>query len=381
MRILHIELAGFYNEGMLYQTNLLVRENIKDGNIVRIISSNYEWKQDIVLRVSSGISETAENAELVRVPYLFSRKHFSLHKVRAIKNLYSLIDDFRPDVILSHDLCYLSVFDVIRYKKKHPEVKLYADTHTAGYNSGLNWFSLHILHRLFYRGLIQNTLPYLDRYFYIGESEKFFSIKHYGVPESIMEYYPLGGMLYSDNEYTSIRKKYREELGMKENQRLYIHSGKLSSSKRTADLIEAYSAVNDENSRLVIIGSVPEETKNIIIPLINKDKRIKYLGWKSGDELRAYLCASDLYCQPGSVSATMQNAICCNCAIMAYPHLPYTTHLDWGNILWVETQEDMEKVFESIANNPGQLDELKINSNKCATELLDYRKLAARLYK
>ena len=59
-----------------------------------------------------------------------------------------------------------SLLDVIRYKKDHPEVKLYADTHTAAYNSGTNWLSLHIQHRLFYKYLVQKLLPCLEKYFY-----------------------------------------------------------------------------------------------------------------------------------------------------------------------------------------------------------------------
>ena len=52
---------------------------------------------------------------------------------------------------MSHNLAYVSVLDVIRYKKNHPEVKFYADTHTSVYNSGRNWVSLHLQHRSLYR--------------------------------------------------------------------------------------------------------------------------------------------------------------------------------------------------------------------------------------
>ena len=40
----------------------------------------------------------------------------------------------------------------------------------------------------------------------------------------------------------------------------------------------------------------------------------------------------------------------------------------------------MEAVFRSLAAEPAQLAPLRANAEKIARELLDYRKLAARLY-
>ena len=102
---------------------------------------------------------------------------------------------------------------------------------------------------------------------------------------------------------------------------------------------------------------------------------------KTGEELQEYLCACDLYCQPGDVSATMQNSICCDSAVLAYPYEGYVRELDYGNILWVKTVEDITEVFRRLAKNAGELDVLKENSHRCARELLDYRMLAARLYR
>lgn len=381
MRILHLCLANYYVDGYAYQENVLPKINREDGHDVRIIASTETFIDNQRLGYLCPSEYITEyGVPIKRISYVRILNQLLTIKIRAYPHLYEEIESFLPDVIMIHSLGFWSVKDVTRYKKNHPNVKLYADTHAAAYNSGTNWFSLHVLHRIFYKYLVQKAIPYLKKYFYIGESERIFAIENYAVPESLMEYYPLGGILLPDDEYERIRAKRRGELGIGTNMRLYIHSGKLSASKRTKELLEAFSATEDPQAVLAIIGSIPNDMEPVLLPLIESDPRIKYLGWKSGEELQEYLCACDLYCQPGSVSVTMQNAICRNCAIMAYPHLPYTTHLDWGNILWVETQTDMEKVFRSIAENPEKLETLKENSRRCAEELLDYRKLAARLY-
>ena len=55
-------------------------------------------------------------------------------------------------------------------------------------------------------------------------------------------------------------------------------------------------------------------------------------------------------------------------------------NLDYGNFLWVKTEEEMSAVFRQLQEDPELLDPLREDSRRCARELLDYRKLAARLY-
>lgn len=380
MKIVHLELAGFYTENTLYQTNWLAKCHLLDGNDVSIISTNYRWEGVDLMRVPVGEQIVENGIRLIRLPYAHSSPDFRHHKFRKVVDLFDTLSLLSPDIIMIHCPQFWSLLDVIRYKKLHPEVKLYADTHASYVNSGTNALSLHILHRIYYKQLIRKALPYLEKFFYIGEGERLFSLEVYGVPESMMEYYPLGGTLPSQEEYTAHRTARRAELGLSDADRLYVHSGKLDAPKRTEELLRAFAAVEDPHAVLAIIGSVPEAMRSTLFPLIEADKRVKYLGWKTGAELQEYLCAADLYCQPGSVSATLQNAICAGCAIMSYCHPSYAAHLDYGNILWIKAQEDMEAALRRIAAGEVRLDVLRKGSDKCARELLDYRKLAARLY-
>lgn len=381
MKILHLCLACFYIDNYTYQENILPRINHEDGHDVRILASTETYVDNAHL----GYVEPAEyvteyGVPIKRLPYVKAGNGFVTHKFRAYPHLYEEIAAFAPDVIFSHDLSYWSVLDVIRYKKTHPAVKLYADTHTAYNNSGTNWLSLHILHRGLYRYLTKKAFPYLEKYFYISDECREFSHEVYDIPNEKMEFYPLGGTLLSDEEYAAVRAKRRTELGLAENDRLYIHSGKLDALKRSDELFRAFSAVDDPHAVLAVIGSIPKEREAVLLPLIEADERIRYLGWRTGEELQEYLCAADLYCQPGSQSATMQNAVCRYCPVMLYPHPAHTADYDRGEVIWIKTQADMEMVFRSLAADPAQLKPLRENAEKLARELLDYRRLAARLY-
>jgi len=375
-----LDLAGFYTEDTLYQTNLLARFNFRDGHEVTVISTVYRWKGSEIVKVPPCDMFVEGGIRLIRLEYANPDPIFAHQKIRKVRNLFSVLEALAPDIILCHCLQFWSVLDVIRYKKDHPEVRLYADTHTTAYNSGTSWLSLHMLHRVFYRYLTRKALPYLERYFYITEASRQFSVQNYGVSASLMEFYPLGGTILPEEEYRAVRARRRAELELAENTLLLVHSGKLDSLKRTDELLRAFAAVPELNARLAVIGSIPGDRKSLLASLVEADKRVVYLGWKSGEELEEYLCACDLYCQPGSVSATLQNAVCCGCPVLSYPHEDYTRDLDYGNFIWTETEGDMALAFRRIQEDPALLEPLREGSRCCARELLDYRKLAARLY-
>lgn len=381
MKIVFIGLSSTFTPGLTYQDNELCRQTIADGHQVTYLSNPEKFENGEI--VSTGYEDTIlpDGMRLIRLPYCKMGPDIITKKFRKVKGVYEILEQTTPDVIFCHGTQYWSILDVVRYKKSHLNVKLYADTHTASYNSGTNWLSLHVLHRCFYKYLTQKAIPYLDRFFYIGEGERLFALKNYGIPESLMEFYPLGGSIFPPEEYAEKRERRRAELGLAPDELLLVHSGKLDALKRTDELLRAFAAVPELNAKLTVIGSIPEDRKELLTTLMEQDDRVRYLGWKSGTELQEYLCACDLYCQPGSRSATMQTAVCCGSAIMSYPHEGYVLNLDYGNILWVRAEEDMVAVFQRLADDAAELDALKKSSNRCARELLDYKALSARLYR
>lgn len=380
MKIVFLGLASTYTPGLTYQDNYLCTQTLADGHAVTYLSNPEKFVNGEIVETGAEDTVLPDGLHLIRLPYVKLGLNIVTKKFRAFRGVYDILEREKPDLIFCHNLQYWSVRDVVRYKKDHPAVKFYADTHTDYNNSGTNWLSLHVLHRIFYRHLVRLVLPYLDRYFYVADECRQFSHEVYGIPNEKMEFYPLGGTLLSDEDYAAMRAKRRTELGLGEDDRLYVHSGKLDALKRTDELLRAFSSVDDPHAVLAVIGSIPKEREAVLLPLIEADERIRYLGWKSGADLQEYLCAADLYCQPGSQSATMQNALCRYCPVMLYPHPSHTADYDRGEVLWVKTQADMEAVFRSLAADPAQLAPLRENAERLARELLDYRKLAARLY-
>ena len=380
MRIVHIKLSGIYTENFNYHTNGLSECNALDGHETTVITSCLCYKEGSVIKLPPSDKMLKENLRVIRIPYINPCRDFRFQKVRAVRGLYKLLDTLRPDVLFVDSPEFWSLRDVVRYKKDTANVKFYVDTHTAAVNSGTCWFSKNVLCKFFYKSIIQQAIPYIDKFFYISSAEKEFAIENFQIPETLMEFYPLGGRIPETSDYKFARQIRRQELGVADDEFLFVHSGKLDRLKRTEELLKSFIAVPDLKARLAIIGSVPDSTSESIMPLIEKDERIIYLGWKVFDELLEYLCACDLYLQPGGPSVTFQNAVCCGCPVMVFPYRPYADNYDYHNLIWVKTEDDMAKSFQQIADGVIDLNELKKNSERCAKELLDYRVLARRLY-
>ena len=142
--------------------------------------------------------------------------------------------------------------------------------------------------------------------------------------------------------------------------------------------MNSFRKITNNNIHLIIIGSIPNDNQ-ILYDLIKKDKRVKYLGWKTGDDLLKYICASDIYMQPGSQSSTSLTAVCCGLPILLYPSVSYKDMFD-TNVFWVKNDEEIDEVILKITENPTLLDNMSKRSYEIAKEILDYKKLSARLY-
>ena len=219
----------------------------------------------------------------------------------------------------------------------------------------------------------------IDKVLFVSYEAKSFVQKMYGLPESILEFYPLGGIIPPCETRLQRRNKIRADHSAKADDILLIHSGRMGKAKKTYELVQALHVTQADNIKLLIIGSMTDDVASNVMPIVDADPRIEYLGWKSGAELTDYLCAADLYVQPGTQSATMQNALCCGSAAALYPYESHK-YLLGDSVFYIETIEDMKKLFAAISTTPDIVEAKRAMSNKVARECLDYKVLAARLY-
>ena len=379
MKIIHFALSCFYIEGYKYQENVIPSIHAREGHTVLMVASCVSFdEQGAPCIVEPSKYHSRDGFDVIRVPY---KKPFTsglLRRVRLYEGVYDIIDGFKPDIMYFHGCSAVELDTIVRYKRTHPEVVLFIDNHADRNNSASSKASLLIQHKLIYRPSLKRALPYTEKLLCPSIECMDFCKEVYGVPEEMLEFYPLGGTIIPNDQREKIRSDVREKEKESNDAIVFTHSGKMDAKKRTIDIVKAFKSVENKDFRLWIIGVLMDDVKEKVIEEIKNDCRISYLGWKNSDELTRYLCASDFYVQPGGQSATMQNAMCCGCAVMLYPHKSHKPYLD-GNGFYVSTVEDMEKVFREISKHPEKINPMKNRSFEIASGILDYNKLANRI--
>ncbi len=380
MRVLFIGLASNFTEGMTYQENLLAEQVRADGNEVTIVADCHRFANGVLTRTNEENRLLDNGVRLIRKNYRNIMGEFVSGKIRAVDGLYEIIESQRPDIVFQHSPCSYEILTVSRYKQNNPAVRFYVRSHEDRHNSGTNVLSREVLHKMFYRSLVQRALPHIDKVFYITYETAEFLKMMYNIPNHMMEFFPLGGVIFEERSRNSKRNKIRQELGLKEEEILIAHTGKMNRKKRTEDVLEAFTKVPSDRLRLILIGSLSEDIRTKAERLVASDDRIRFLGWKSGDELLDHLCASDLYLQPGTQSATMQNAVCCRNAVAVCPYPSHKALLE-DKAFYVESRQDIERLLRDVVRDADALENKRRELYRIASDVLDYRVLAARLYR
>lgn len=376
MRIAHIMFNGPYTENMTYQDNLLPAAQAQLGYEVVMIASCYTWNKKQVESVAPCDYIMADGVRLIRLPMnKMGGVSILEQKVRCVPELFGCLQRIAPDWIMLHDPQMQSTKDVCRYVEQY-QCGFVVDSHADVHNSGRNLLSRYVLHKLYYRHFMQMAAHYAKKIYYPSLETKQFMLEEYGVPEQKMEYLPLGGVIIPECEYRQIRMARRAELALIPEDVLIVHSGKLVPGKKTVELLTAFLQVKNPRAHLAIIGSADDPIiQNALEEATNTNPRIHYLGWKSGDELQKYLCAADIYAQPGTQSATMQNAACCGCAEVLYP---YSSHkmLFGEAALYIENVGQLTQALQKLVSDPQFLQGKKQQVFEVACKKLDYAKQA-----
>ena len=377
-KIAHVCLSCNFYDQFGYQENKLVKKHLDSGHDVNVFTSTEMLTKHGSIKFVKPSSYISKDGCLVhRLPYAFDLHRKISTKIRAHKLLYKYLKSFSPDVIFFHGTCGWEVLTVRKYVLSHPKVELFIDSHEDHYNSATNFLSRIILHKLFYRSIIQYSLPYVKSVLCVSVETISFVRKIYKIPESKIEFFPLGADIICDQNYNSIRKKVRSELNISENEIVILQSGKQTSRKRLIQSLSSFSRVSDKRLKFLISGSISEEIFDEAMDLIKSDSRILFLGWCSSDKHEKLLCAADIYLQPGTQSVTMQQSMGARCALIL-DDVPSNRIYIKNNGWLLNNQQSLVKVLRECMTS--DLNQMKQNSFELAKEFLDYNILSKFIF-
>ena len=381
MKVLNLCLGSFYIDNYSYQENLLPKYMLKSGYDVEIIASlqSFDKNGRVCYLKESGIYTNENGIKVTRLKYRFNNPIG--RKLKVYKGLKQALELSNPDIIFIHGSQFLEMKTVVKYLKKHRNIKVYVDNHCDFSNSGRNFFSKNILHKILWRRTAKLINPFTTKFFGVLPARVDWLINMYKLPKEKCELLVMG----ADDELV---KKYSNKKIVEENKKKYLISnkdfvivtgGKIDMAKlQTLRLMQAVEKINKKNVKLFIFGSVDPLIKEQFDNLCSKN--ICYLGWANVEDSYKYFSLADLVVFPGRHSVYWEQ-----CVAMQKPLIckrwDGTTHIDiGGNVMFLEndTVDEIYNKLNQIILDDKKYKMLLDNARKAESKNFLYSKISKR---
>lgn len=376
-------LCELYIENLEYQENLLVKYYRKHGHEVTVITSTYENVFDYYNNIHDNSKPKRiyydHGAKIIKLPFKFNL----LGKIKKYTDITDIVEDFKPDLLYIHDIMP-NMFEMLRYKKKNPHVKMIMDYHCDYSNSANNWLSLSILHKIIRKRLYMDPIrKHISKFYPIVPGSTKFLNEVYQIPEEEMEVLPLGADIDRVKEIKASgkRREIRERLGITDENIVIFSGGKFTPAKKIDLLLQSFNDINDPNLHLIIVGDADQynkEYKELMLTLSQGNPNIHYVGWLDNGGVYEHLSAADLAVFPASQSIVWQQAIASGLALIVgdtgEQSIEYLNEFNAITELKKDeiNSENIKKSIEEIIYKKDELDNRKALAVKTASKYLDW---------
>jgi 1,2-diacylglycerol 3-alpha-glucosyltransferase len=382
MKVLHLCLACFYIDNYGYQENMLPKYHLLQGHDVQVLASLVSFDKNgnpCLLDKESEYTST-DGYKVIRTdykrPFYFINKRF-----RRYNNVYKHIESFKPEIIFMHDSQFWDIFEVIRYLKKHSEVKVFVDGHTDLINSARSWFSREILHKIIWRYCTQAINPYTEKFWGVLPLRCDFFNEIYGIPIDKIDLLVMGvddfSIPYTQRD--EIRTSVRNDLGISKDDFVLITGGKIDKKKNIHLLMRAIEKINSPSIKLIVFGNILTEIEDTILQLAT-NVNIKYIGWIPSELAYKYFFSADLAVFPGTHSVLWEYAVGCGlpAVVKRWQGMEHV-NVD-GNVIFLDEDsiEELIKVINTISGNSNLFSQMKHVAKTKGTDFFKYSEIAKR---
>lgn len=380
MKIVHVMLCGPVTDGWSYQDNLLTKYHRKSGYDVTMITSQWVWgEKGNLVKFKKTNYRNDDDVKVIRLP-IKGRDDF-LRKFKRYDGLKEALVSESPDILFVHGVSFCDAKIVTKYICTHKIERVYVDNHSDFSNSGTNWLSKNILHKIIWKHYAQILNPYVTKFYGVLPARVDWLVDMYGLPKEKCELLVMG----ADDEKvaaafrTNARTKIREKYHIAPNDFLIMTGGKIDAWKtQTLLLMKAVAKIDCPNIKLIVFGSVVPELMDQVQALCVNDK-VQYIGWIDAADSCDYFSAADLVVFPGRHSVFWEEV-----AGMGIPMLckywEGTTHVDLGGnaeFLYRDSADEIQTKIEELLNNPEKYEAMQIAAKKGA-KYFSYKDIAER---
>jgi len=368
VKIVHVCLVGGYTEGINYQENNLIKYQALDGHEVSLITTDHcytEGEWGLCPTESDYINP--DGVHIIRLPFALKLPYNINRQIGVFKDFVKTLESLCPDVLFVHCVQFQDLRKVAAYKRKHPEVTVYVDSHTDFSNSARNWFTRNTLYRFWWKPCAKAAEPYVEKFFGVMPARVDFLVNVFGISPEKVDLLVMGAddAAVERAEKPQVKEAVRDKFGIKQEDFLIVTGGKIDAFKtQTLLLMQAVKEISYDNIKLLIFGSVEEALKESLFSLCD-GKKIQYIGWAKGEEPYEYFAAADLVVFPGRHSVYWEQVVAQGIPMIC-KYWDGTVHVDiGGNVEFL--QEDAKDLIKQklleIVENPKKYFQMKAAAN------------------
>ena len=350
MKIVHVMLCGPVTDGWSYQDNLLTKYHRKLGYEVTMITSQWVWGEKGSLVKFEKTNYLNENDVKVVRLHIKGKDNFS-RKFKRYEGLKQALELEKPDILFVHGVSFCDAKIVTDYIRTHKVEKVYVDNHSDFSNSGTNWISKNILHKVIWKHYAQMLNPYVTKFYGVLPARVDWLIDMYALPKEKCELLVMG----ADDEkveealHPECRKEIRKKYGITDDDFLVMTGGKIDPAKaQTLQLMDAVAQIDNPKIKLIVFGSVTPDLQEQVKSRCIENK-VLYIGWVKSDDSYKYFAAADLVVFPGRHSVFWEQVAGLGVPMIC-KYWEGTTHVDGsGNVIFVK-ENNVEELTNTIIN-------------------------------
>lgn len=390
-----VMVCELFDERLEYQENKLAEFYARSGHEVTVITSTFDSVADYYAHRHDPRAPrreyTHEGVRIIKLPYRYNL----LNRVRGFTSISDILDAEQPDMIFLHSILP-EMFEIVAFKRRHPECRVILDYHGDYSNSGSGWLSINVLHKIVRKRILEFGRPYLDMIFPITPGGRDFLAEVYGVPLQEMEILPLGVdlSLAAEVKARGDGQSIRSELGIAPEDFVIFTGGKLDPLKRTDLLIQALRDLGRPSVHLLIVGDATQDHhlyKASLLDLAKGLENVHFCGWQDKAGVYRHMDAADMAIFPASQSVLWQQAlgmglplaVCERGPGLAPGVLQDVSYMNLhDNIIVMDYREPLPPqiiaVIARLCDDRGALQRMSEGARRVASELLDWNRLVER---
>lgn len=370
MKIVHI--ADCYIDGWGYQENLLPQYQKRDGHNVVVVADNNHLKylnnpklaQEILMR---GVEYDNDGIKVYKIREYLTTSSSSL----ICRGLYRVLKNERPDMIFHHNLNLSTLSVAARYKRKHPEVKLYVDNHADWINESKN----RLWHLFFYDMMMPLHVKILgdlvNAYIGVSPLRCQYLNKVFRVPQRKIVFLPIGCDAYQTALIETDKKTLRETYHIPEDTFVVISGGKLDRSKGTMELIKACEELRkkDQSIHLVLFGKIDQEVLNEA----KQKEWVTLFGWCDRKMTMSLLKLANVACWPWLHTTLIEDSVAAGIPLVVKmsDNVSHFARENAGVFLKCGDSVELQKALNEVKDNEATFSDNVLNArNKYSYETL-----------